>query len=76
MFVSISYFIRGTDLGMFVAISDCIRGTDLGIVVAISYFIRGTDLSCCSSAVASFDPVMRGDTVRCLCCRTAYWLDH
>ena len=41
MFVAISYFVRGTVLGMFVAISYFIRGTELGMFVAISDFISG-----------------------------------
>ena len=44
MFMAISDFIRGADLGMFVAIAYFIRGTDLGMFVAISAFIRGADL--------------------------------
>ena len=34
--------------------------------------VSGARKWCCSNAVASFDPVIEGDTVRCLYCRINY----
>ena len=44
MVVAISYFIRGTNLGMVVAILHFIRGIKLDMLVAISYVMMVTIL--------------------------------